>query len=164
MLFWTFFSATAIGKAIIKVHGQTAFVITIFNVQYLESLLDFLARFLSPGLHETIKQSFHKQRSSLHRKPGDLSDAAAAAGGSKNILSSFWDMFLGLMIGYFVVSIVNSLAQGHQAMIDEVELFELENRETKRLSNASSSASISVFSPASSSKGLKPRSPHPKTD
>ena len=140
--FWTFFVATALGKAVVKVHGQTAFVITIFNVHYLEALLEFLARHLPPAWHDAIRTSFHKQRASLHRTPGEIG-AADLAAAPKSIFSAAWDGFLALMIAYFVVSIVNSMAQGHQAMLDEIELLTLESRETTRLTKKTTGLSRS---------------------
>jgi membrane protein YqaA with SNARE-associated domain len=132
--FWTFFSATAIGKAIVKVHGQAAFVITLFNVQYLDRLLDLVARHLPPTWQENIRRSFEKQRATLHRKPGDA--LPTDGGASKSALAGLWDIFLGLMIGYFVVSIVHSLAQQHQAMLDELALLTHEADATNRAKQA----------------------------
>jgi len=40
--FWTFFGATAIGKAVVKVHFQTIFIILVFSVEHLTALVDFV--------------------------------------------------------------------------------------------------------------------------
>merc|ERR1711902_164394 len=42
--FWTFFGATLIGKAIIKMHIQKIFVILAFNNQLLETLISLLVQ------------------------------------------------------------------------------------------------------------------------
>lgn len=39
--FWTFFGATLLGKAVIKMHIQKLVVIIVFNEKYVESVLDF---------------------------------------------------------------------------------------------------------------------------
>ena len=40
--FWTFFGATLIGKAVIKMHLQKLFIIFVFSKQYVDMLLSFL--------------------------------------------------------------------------------------------------------------------------
>ena len=40
--FWTFFGATLIGKAIIKMHLQMLFIIIIFSKDYLSTILQIL--------------------------------------------------------------------------------------------------------------------------
>ena len=40
--FWTFFGATLIGKAVIKVHIQMLFIITVFSEAYLAKILSFI--------------------------------------------------------------------------------------------------------------------------
>lgn len=149
--FWTFFTATAIGKAVVKVHGQAAFVITIFNVHYLESLLGLLASFLPEETHAKLRANFETQRTTFHRPPGEA--VATDAPAARNLFATLWDVFLFLMIAYFVVSIVNSLAQSHQETLDELELLELE----KLQGNSSSSSS-------SGSLTTKPKSRRPKSE
>eukprot|EP00092_Neocalanus_flemingeri_P032050 GFUD01034832.1.p1 GENE.GFUD01034832.1~~GFUD01034832.1.p1 ORF type:complete len:443 (+),score=86.53 GFUD01034832.1:124-1452(+) len=106
--FWTFFGATLIGKAIIKMHIQKIFVILAFNQQLVETSISFLVQvpYLGPKLEAPVRNILAKQKEKLHN--GGASDQ----GGS--ILSSIFEKFVLLMVTYFVVSIVNSLAQSYE--------------------------------------------------
>jgi vacuole membrane protein 1 len=120
--FWTFFGATVLGKAIVKVHLQAAFVITMFNVQYLARLVDTLESLLGAlGVDADLAASLAKQRAKFHRDPGQMhADDVAAAAQGKHPLAIAWDMFLFVAIGYFLLSIAHSLAQNHQAKLDAI--------------------------------------------
>ncbi|KAF2367337.1 SNARE associated Golgi protein [Trinorchestia longiramus] len=108
--FWTFFGATLIGKAIIKMHIQKLFVIIAFNEALLTSALELLASVpvLGPTLQKPFKKFLTSQQSKLKRTPGT---AGAEAKDGVNFLSWAFDKFILLMVAYFVVSIINSLAQ-----------------------------------------------------
>lgn len=73
--FWTFFGATVLGKAVIKMHFQKFFVIIIFNAFYLEYLLSLLGSIpkLGPKIQPLFRDMLEKQKEKLHRKPGDHS-------------------------------------------------------------------------------------------
>ncbi|RXG70098.1 Vacuole membrane protein 1 [Armadillidium vulgare] len=86
--FWTFFGATLIGKAIIKMHIQKLFVIIAFNDSLLEKAVNFLTYLPIVG--------------SGLQKPD-----------SKNILGLIFEKLLLVMIAYFVISIINSFAQSY---------------------------------------------------
>jgi len=105
--FWTFFGATLIGKAIIKMHIQKIFVIFAFNQHLLETSISFLVQIpvLGPKLEAPVRNILAKQKEKLH---GGGSDQ----GGS--IISSIFEKFVLAMVAYFVVSIVNSLAQSYE--------------------------------------------------
>lgn len=70
--FWTFFGATLIGKAVIKMHIQKLFVIIAFNDHLLNSAIDLLASvpLLGPTLQKPFKKFLHSQQTKLKRKPG----------------------------------------------------------------------------------------------
>ena len=40
--FWTFFGATLIGKAVVKMHIQKVFIIFLFSKHHVDSLLDII--------------------------------------------------------------------------------------------------------------------------
>lgn len=67
--FRKFFSATFIGKAIIKVHIQMLFVITIFRKETVDYLLNIFGS-INEGLKSIISTSLEKQREALHH-PAD---------------------------------------------------------------------------------------------
>jgi len=105
--FWTFFGATLIGKAVIKMHIQKIFVILAFNQQLVETSISFLVQIpvLGPKLEAPVRNILAKQKDKLH-------GGASESGGS--ILSFIFEKFVLAMVAYFVVSIVNSLAQSYE--------------------------------------------------
>merc|ERR1711971_746531 len=70
--FWTFFGATLIGKAIIKMHIQKVFIILAFNNQLLETAISLLIQIpvLGARLEGPFKELLAKQKAKLHRKAG----------------------------------------------------------------------------------------------
>lgn len=112
--FWTFFGATLIGKAVIKMHIQKVFVVIAFNEPLIEKAIDLLTNIPVVGkmLQEPFKAFLSNQKAHLHRK-GAAGGAAAAGGGGGNLLARIFEKFVILMVAYFVVSIVNSLAQSY---------------------------------------------------
>merc|ERR1712179_480122 len=110
--FWTFFGATLIGKAIIKMHIQKIFVILAFNNQLLETAISLLVQIPGVGLklEAPVRSLLEKQKEKLR----------GCGGGSEgSILSSIFEKFVLAMVVYFVVSIVNSLAQSYAKRIAE---------------------------------------------
>ncbi len=67
--FSTFFGATLIGKAIIKVHIQAIFVILAFSEHHVEVLLTILEKRF-PFLKSSLSQSLEKQKQMLWHTPG----------------------------------------------------------------------------------------------
>jgi hypothetical protein len=135
--FVTFFSATLIGKAVVKVNLQTFFIITVFNKDILEALVRFIDTNI-PFASGRARSMFDNMRKQYHRPPGTetLPDAStnadSSSSGGKGIFA-LWDLFLGLMIAYFLMSIINSSVQEYLVNRDEelVEKFRLEHEKTK---------------------------------
>jgi hypothetical protein len=71
--FWTFFGATLIGKAVIKMLIQKMFVIIAFNEMLVEKAVATLAYIpaIGPKLQEPFKHFLLKQKMKLRRKPGE---------------------------------------------------------------------------------------------
>ncbi|EDW30660.1 GL26903 [Drosophila persimilis] len=111
--FWTFFGATLIGKAIIKMHIQKIFVIIAFNETLIERAVDLLASlpYFGHKLQEPFKAFLKNQKQRLHRQ--QRGKGAAVGPDSGNLLSKIFEAFVIGMVCYFVVSIVNSLAQSY---------------------------------------------------
>ncbi|CAG9767852.1 unnamed protein product [Ceutorhynchus assimilis] len=112
--FWTFFGATLIGKAIIKMHIQKLFVIIAFNETLIETAINYIV--LVPVIGEKLQVPFKAfldgQKDKLHKKANkNLKEA------SGNILASIFEKFVIAMIIYFVISIVNSFAQSYHKRI-----------------------------------------------
>lgn len=106
--FWTFFGATLIGKAVIKMMLQAMFVIITFSDVLIEKLMFFLENIPVVGLflQKLLQKMLEVQKNKLH-------------GGSSNVesngnpLASVFETFVFIMVCYFVVSIINSLAQNY---------------------------------------------------
>jgi len=107
--FWTFFGATLIGKAVIKMHIQKIFIILAFNETLIETVVSNLTKIPLVGskLEGPFKELLAKQKSKLHRKAG-TSEAV-----DTGVLGWIFEKFFVAMILYFVVSIINSLAQSY---------------------------------------------------
>jgi len=110
--FWTFFGATLIGKAVIKMHIQKVFVILAFNETLLESAIALLHRIPLVGekLEAPIRTLLEQQKQKLHSRAGE---GELGGGPQGNMLSSIFEKFVLAMVAYFVVSIIHSLAQSY---------------------------------------------------
>merc|ERR1712025_591107 len=110
--FWTFFGATLIGKAVIKMHIQKIFVILAFNNQLMETAISLLIQIPGIGvrLEAPVRSLLEKQKEKLRGGGG---------GNDGSILSSIFEKFVLAMVVYFVVSIVNSLAQSYAKRLEK---------------------------------------------
>ena len=68
--FWTFFGATLIGKAVVKMHIQKFFVILAFNENLLDTAVAHIADIpvLGPKLSGPFKELLRAQKEKLHVK------------------------------------------------------------------------------------------------
>jgi len=73
--FWTFFGATLIGKAVIKMHIQQLAVIIAFNEELLDKFISLLAiiPFIGRKFQEPLKKYFVEQKQKLHVKSSMVS-------------------------------------------------------------------------------------------
>ncbi|CAK64980.1 unnamed protein product (macronuclear) [Paramecium tetraurelia] len=92
--FWTFFGATVLGKGI----HQNAHSVTHDCVC---ALLSLIQKYV-PFIYEFLSELLDKQRKQLR-------DPSLFKEGTKPLLAQLWDYFIILMIGFFMISIVNSL-------------------------------------------------------
>jgi len=113
--FGTFFGATLIGKAIIKMHIQKVFVILAFNQQLFDTAISFLVKIpvIGSRLEEPVRNILVKQKEKLHGGSGEDS------GGS--FVGFIFEKFVLVMVAYFVVSILNSLAQNYEKRLTKAE-------------------------------------------
>lgn len=107
--FWTFFGATLIGKAIVKMHIQKVFIIFVFSKQYVDVFLSTIKMLpgFGPKLNHMLENIFNKQREKLHS--GETSEEGG------NPIGKVFELFIFVMVGYFVITIINSLAQARVA-------------------------------------------------
>lgn len=73
--FWTFFGATLIGKAIVKMHIQQLAVIIAFNEELLDKAISFLAVIPVVGtkFQQPLKKYLMEQKRKLHDKTSSVS-------------------------------------------------------------------------------------------
>uniref|UniRef100_A0A0N5ASN8 Conserved plasma membrane protein n=1 Tax=Syphacia muris TaxID=451379 RepID=A0A0N5ASN8_9BILA len=102
--FWTFFGATLIGKAIIKMHLQMFAVVLAFSDQHLKVFLHYMGDipFLGAPLQMSLRNFFENQKMKLRSR--QISQ-------SSDTLQQVFSILIGVMFAYFVLSIINSLAQ-----------------------------------------------------
>lgn len=118
MPFWTFFGATLIGKSIIKINLQKFFVIVIFSETLLAKTVNALGMIPLVGqyLQDPFKTFLEEQKKRLHRSSGEPIQE------SSTIISQIFEYMLALMLLYFIISIVNSLAQSYHKRINKKEV------------------------------------------
>lgn len=107
--FWTFFGATLIGKAVIKMHIQKVFVIFVFSEHHVEQVVSLIKHipYFGPSLQAPFKEYLVKQKTKLHHKRG------AALPTETSWLSWLYERLVIVMVAYFVISIINSMAQSY---------------------------------------------------
>merc|ERR1712168_481203 len=111
--FWTFFGATSIGKAIVKMHIQLIFIIFLFSKHHVESLIALMKPV--PKIQQIFKEFTDKQKENLyHGKVSDDQDSG--------LLGKLMGGLVSCMILYFLVSIINSLAQARLKKIQSGKL------------------------------------------
>lgn len=101
--FFTFFLATCLGKAVIKVHLQLFLIIVGFSDKTIKIVLNKIAKHVSASLSLKLANLVDKQRRIF---TGEVQNEEES-----NLLGFFWNLFLGLMILYFVASVVDSVAK-----------------------------------------------------
>ncbi|KAI8027471.1 Vacuole membrane protein KMS1 [Camellia lanceoleosa] len=124
--FWKFFSATLIGKAIIKTHIQTAFIILICNNQLLDFVENELIWVLShvPGLASILPNLIAK----LHIVKQKYMTASPPAASNMKVkkwdlsLASVWNTVVWLMLMNFAMKIVTETARSFLKDLQEKEL------------------------------------------
>ncbi|KAM0071115.1 hypothetical protein Hdeb2414_s0001g00021151 [Helianthus debilis subsp. tardiflorus] len=124
--FWEFFFATVIGKAIIKAHIQTVFVISVCNNQllnWIESELIWTLSFI-PGVASVLPGIVAK----LHALKNKYMAAPPAKSSNIKVESwkfsfaSVWNSVIWLMLLNFFSTIVTSTAQSYLKNDQEIEM------------------------------------------
>ncbi|KAM7067578.1 vacuole membrane protein 1 isoform 2-T2 [Molossus nigricans] len=113
--FWTFFGATLIGKAIIKMHIQKIFVIITFSKHIVEQMVAFIGAVpgIGPSLQKPFQEYLEAQRQKLHHR----SEMGTPQG--ENWLSWMFEKLVVAMVCYFILSIINSMAQSYAKRIQQ---------------------------------------------
>ncbi|KAJ9550516.1 hypothetical protein OSB04_014561 [Centaurea solstitialis] len=130
--FWKFFLATLIGKAIVKTHIQTVFIISVCNNQLLDWMENELIWMLSfiPGLASTLPKIIAK----LHAIKAKYMAAPIPVTSNIKVKSwdlsfaSVWNSIVWLMLLNFFVKIVNSTAQRYRKKQQDKEMIDLKKK------------------------------------
>ncbi|EGT57202.1 hypothetical protein CAEBREN_15541 [Caenorhabditis brenneri] len=105
-------------------HVQMGFVILAFSDHHAETFVKLLESIpaIGPHIRKPISDLLEKQRNALHTKPGEHKEQ------STNILAFFLSAMVTIMILFFFLSIVNSLAKDYHK-----RLWERKRRQNKDL-------------------------------
>ncbi|KAK7366532.1 hypothetical protein VNO80_08525 [Phaseolus coccineus] len=132
--FWKFFLATLIGKAIIKTHIQTLFIISVCNNQLLNWIENEFIWVLShiPGFASVLPRvtaSLHAMKDKYLKAPNPASPNKQ---GKKWDFSfaAIWNTVVWLMLMNFFVKIVNATAQGYLKKQQELHISDLTEKST----------------------------------
>jgi len=105
MPFWQFFGATFAGKALVKVHLQSVFFITLFSAEYLKTFLESIEKLLPEALHQMAVKAAEKGKAKF--EAGGNAESADEPG----LLKQGWNALIAIIILFFVVSCMEQLAQ-----------------------------------------------------
>ncbi|KAG5560142.1 hypothetical protein RHGRI_003431 [Rhododendron griersonianum] len=136
--FWKFFLATLIGKAIIKTHIQTLFIISVCNNQLLDWIENELIRAFSlvPGFASVLPTVIPK----LHAMRAKYMTTAPPMPSNIKVkkwdfsFTSIWNTVVWLMILKFFATIVTSTAQRYLKKEQEKEIASKHPNESEHLS------------------------------
>lgn len=94
-------------------HIQKLFVIIMFSKHIVEQMVSLIGAIprLGPSLQKPFQEYLEAQKHKLHHKSGEKMEA------SENWLSWLFEKIVIVMVCYFILSIVNSMAQSYAKRI-----------------------------------------------
>ncbi|KAG0347090.1 Vacuolar membrane protease, partial [Gamsiella multidivaricata] len=122
--FSTFFGATFLGKAVVKSSIQTLFVILMFSADTLAAVMSWLER-SAPFIHGYLADGINSQKGAL-RGEGRVSEDDLE--NSTSLVGLIWNTIIFIMISYFLLSIVETMALAQIKRRHDQELVELEGK------------------------------------
>ncbi|KAF9091172.1 Vacuolar membrane protease [Mortierella sp. AM989] len=122
--FSTFFGATFLGKAVVKSSIQTLFVILMFSADTLASFMSWLER-SAPFIHGYLADGINSQKGALHGE-GKVSEDDLE--NSTSLVGLIWNTIIFIMISYFLLSIVETMALAQIKRRHDQEIIELEGK------------------------------------
>ncbi|XP_031096992.1 vacuole membrane protein KMS1-like isoform X1 [Ipomoea triloba] len=132
--FWEFFFATLIGKALVKTHIQTVFIISVCNNQLLEWIENELIWVLSfvPGIDSILPNLITKLHSMKEKYMATKPHVPSNIKVSKWDFSfaSLWNTVVSIMLLNFFVKIVNATAQRYLKKQQERDLAAMKGKAT----------------------------------
>ena len=124
MPFWTFFGATLLGKAVVKVNLQAAFFITIFTDSHMRQVEKFVER-LTPdswNLDEKVNRFLLDCRHRFHAAHNETKADHESGDAQTSEITQIGSAIMILFILFFAKSCIEQLAQQHAAEEDERKL------------------------------------------
>lgn len=139
MPFWTFFGATFIGKALIKINGQAAFFVLLFSGDNIEDFIRRGGRLLIDVVPESLGSvkpaveggvnkfiSVLQETHAKIEKRAKEGDAGAEAEEKEpNWLQIAMQWFVVAAVGWFAKSIIDTFAQKRAAVYDEAKIYKI---------------------------------------
>ncbi|KAI3459380.1 hypothetical protein Pfo_016043 [Paulownia fortunei] len=142
--FWKFFLATMIGKAIIKTHIQTVFIICVCNNQLLHWIENELIWVLSfvPGFDSILSNLISKLHSMKDKYLATKAHVPANIKGKKweFSLAFIWNTVVWFMLMNFFVKIVNATAERYLKKQQDKEIAALKNKSPKQSDESDTSS------------------------
>ncbi|KAF0358158.1 vacuole membrane protein 1 [Gigaspora margarita] len=126
--FSTFFGATFLGKAVVKSSIQTIIVILLFSQDTIETILNITQDHI-PYVHDKLENMIQRQTRMLRREKGK--DAYDIGPSNPSYISLAWNTLFNLMLAYFALSIIETLAISHLKRVHDQEIAKLKNLEQK---------------------------------
>lgn len=116
--FWTFFSATFIGKALVKAHLQALIVVMMFHKSNLKLFIQFLDDIILPESWAAMLDDFFQQQK-------DAFHEGATETKSLSLFQIIWQIILICMVTAFVVTMIDALVQERLVVLDEQKVSKL---------------------------------------
>ncbi|KAF9212292.1 Vacuolar membrane protease [Podila verticillata] len=122
--FSTFFGATFLGKAVVKSSIQTLFVIVMFSAETLAAFMSWLEHSI-PFVHGYLADGIDSQKGALY---GDKKASEEQLENSTSLVGLIWNTVIFIMISYFLLSIVETMALAQIKRRHDQEIVELEGK------------------------------------
>lgn len=131
---WKFLGATIIGKGLMKAPMQAVFFVALFRKSTANSVLgsnfflviqdavNWAIKVFKPGASEVNFAEIANAKRENMSGDGDGGDAGATGGGGLSpgaMAGMLWNIFIACMVGYFVKSIIEQVAQEHAKSLEE---------------------------------------------
>eukprot|EP00485_Elphidium_margaritaceum_P007413 CAMPEP_0202689578 /NCGR_PEP_ID=MMETSP1385-20130828/4794_1 /ASSEMBLY_ACC=CAM_ASM_000861 /TAXON_ID=933848 /ORGANISM="Elphidium margaritaceum" /LENGTH=402 /DNA_ID=CAMNT_0049344721 /DNA_START=49 /DNA_END=1254 /DNA_ORIENTATION=- len=114
MPFWTFFGATFIGKACIKINLQIMFFITMFNEKTLNKCIDYVENLGFPSISDAATEFFENQRHLILNDEKQTNKQTP-------VFKVIWMVIIAIFVCMFIASTISVFAQQKQKEIDDKE-------------------------------------------
>eukprot|EP01123_Difflugia_compressa_P013663 TRINITY_DN6467_c0_g1_i1.p1 TRINITY_DN6467_c0_g1~~TRINITY_DN6467_c0_g1_i1.p1 ORF type:complete len:463 (-),score=50.02 TRINITY_DN6467_c0_g1_i1:107-1495(-) len=124
MPFWSFFLATFIGKALMKINLQACFFITLFTESYASRLVGWIEHIIPSNIdpcmilknqecHIMVRDMFHTIRSQFYAQTIDAKSTQATGGSASmgSLIKTGWNVIIFMFIGFFVISCIEQFAK-----------------------------------------------------